>query len=83
VFPCLMTRTPERLGPAVAAHAVGFQVGAAMVGVAVVPAAVGLAAGGYGLGTVGPAAVGVAVVLWLLHEVLVRRFRGPNSQGRG
>ena len=84
VFPCLMTRTPERLGPAVATHAVGFQVGSAMVGVAVVPAAVGLLADGFGLDTVGPAAVVVAAVLWLLHEVLVRRFsRGPRSPNLG
>ena len=83
VYPCLMTRTPERLGPAVATHAVGFQVGSAMVGVAVVPGAVGLLADGYGLETVGPAAVAVAGVLWLLHEVLVRRFSGLTAMERG
>jgi fucose permease len=75
VYPCLMTRTPQRLGPAVAAHAVGFQVGAAMIGAAVVPGAVGLAAEGYGLETVAPAAVGLAGLLWLLHEVLLRTTR--------
>ena len=45
VFPCLMTRTPQRLGRELSAHAVGFQVGAAMIGAAAVPAALGLLAG--------------------------------------
>ena len=73
VFPCLMTRTPQRLGPAVAAHAVGFQVGAAMVGAAVIPAALGLVAGRAGLGAVPAGAVAAAGLVWLLHELLVRR----------
>jgi fucose permease len=73
VFPCLMTRTPQRLGPALAAHAVGFQVGAAMLGAAAIPASVGLLAEANGLASVGPVAVGLACVLWLLHEVLVRQ----------
>jgi fucose permease len=81
VFPCLMTRTPQRLGPALAPHAVGFQVGAAMLGAAAVPAGVGAVAGGYGLGAVGPAAVGLAGLLWLLHEVLLRQGPAPVRSG--
>jgi fucose permease len=75
VFPCLMTRTPQRLGTELSAHAVGFQVGAAMIGAAAVPAVFGLVAEGSGLEAV---PIGMAVLagfLWLLHEVLVRR---PN-----
>jgi fucose permease len=70
VFPCLMTRTPQRLGADLATHAVGFQVGAAMIGAAVIPAAVGLAVGRFGLETVGPAAIVLAAGLWALHEAL-------------
>jgi fucose permease len=73
VFPCLMTRTPRRLGPALSAHAIGFQVGAAMVGAAAVPGALGLIAGGVGLGAVPVGAAVLAGVLWLLHEGLTRR----------
>jgi fucose permease len=73
VFPCLMTRTPERLGPALATHAVGFQVGTAMVGAAAIPAGTGIIVGEYGLETVGPAAVILACLVWLLHEFLVRQ----------
>ncbi|HYH65047.1 MAG TPA: MFS transporter, partial [Urbifossiella sp.] len=73
VFPCLMTRTPQRLGPGLSAHAIGFQVGAAMIGAAAIPAALGLLAGGAGLGAVPAASAALAAGLWLLHEWLVRR----------
>jgi len=77
VFPCLMTRTPQRLGTSLSAHAVGFQVGAAMIGAAAVPGALGLLAGLKGLGVVPIGVATGAVVLWLLHEGLVRR---PNAE---
>jgi fucose permease len=73
VFPCLMTRTPQRLGAALSTHAIGFQVGAAMIGAAAVPAALGLLAGFSGLETVPIAATALAGILWLLHEWLIRR----------
>lgn len=73
VYPCLMTRTPQRLGRGLSAHAVGFQVGAAMVGAAAVPAGLGLIAGSSGLEAVPVGTVVLAGVLWLLHERLVRR----------
>lgn len=72
VFPCLMTRTPQRLGTALSAHAVGFQVGAAMIGAAAVPAALGLVAERSGLEAVPVGTVVLAGALWLLHEGLVR-----------
>ncbi len=73
VYPCLMTRTPQRLGKRLSAHAVGFQVGAAMVGAAAVPAGLGLIAGSSGLEAVPTGTVVLAGVLWLLHERLVWR----------
>ena len=72
VYPCLMTRTPQRLGPGLSAHAIGFQVGAAMIGAAAIPAGLGLLAGGVGLSAVPIAAAALAAGLWLLHEALVR-----------
>lgn len=71
VFPCLMSRTPLRLGAELSAHAIGFQVGAAMIGAAVVPGTLGVIAGMGGLETV---SVGTAVlfgILCLLHEGLI------------
>ncbi len=73
VFPCLMTRTPQRLGPALSAHAIGFQVGAAMIGAAAIPAALGLVAGNVGLDAVPIGVTAAAVLVWFLHEALVRR----------
>lgn len=44
-----------------------------MIGAAAILATVGVIAGEYGLQIVGIAAAGLAGVLWLLHEVLVRK----------
>lgn len=78
VFPCLMTRTPQRLGPALSAHAIGFQVGAAMIGAAAVPGLLGLIAGARGLEAVPLGAAALAGAVWLLHEALVRRSRAKE-----
>jgi fucose permease len=78
VFPCLMTRTPQRLGPQLSAHAVGFQVGAAMIGAAAVPGTLGILAGRVSLEAVPTGAAILFGVLVLLHEILVRR---PDAEG--
>lgn len=83
VFPCLMTRTPRRLGTALSAHAVGFQVGAAMIGAAAIPAALGLVAGRVGLGAVPAGAAALSGLLWLLHEGVVRRPDMAGGAGAG
>jgi fucose permease len=73
IFPSLMTRTPQRLGTALSAHAIGFQVGAAMIGAAIVPAALGVVAGEIGLQAIPMGATMMAALLWFLHEGLIRR----------
>lgn len=73
IFPCLMTRTPQRLGRALSAHAIGFQVSAAMLGAAALPSLSGFLAQRSGLETVAVAAVLMAAAVWLLHEWLLRR----------
>lgn len=72
VFPMLMSATPERLGAAIAAHAVGFQVAAATVGTVVWPTACGLLADGYGARAIPPALVGLSAVLAALVLALQR-----------
>ena len=72
VFPCLMSRTPQRLGMGLSAHAIGFQVGAAMIGAAVVPGTLGVMAGMGGVEVVPVGAVVLFGILSLLHERLVR-----------
>ncbi len=73
IYPCLMTRTPERLGKALAAHAIGFQVGAAMLGAAALPGFSGLLAQRLGLERIATSAMFMAVILLALHEWLLRR----------
>lgn len=70
VFPCLMSRTPRRLGTQLSAHAIGFQVAAAMIGAAVVPGTLGVTAGLGGLEMVPLGTVILFGVLALLHERL-------------
>ena len=71
VYPCLMSRTPQRLGPELSTHAIGFQVGAAMIGAAVVPGSLGIIAGTAGLEAVPVGAVLLFGILALLHERLI------------
>jgi fucose permease len=71
LFPCLMSRTPQRLGVEYAAHAIGFQVSAATLGGAALPGLTGLAAEHLGLTCVPPAIVLGATVLLVLHESVV------------
>ena len=80
VFPCLMTRTPQRLGTQLSAHAIGFQVGAAMVGAAAVPGAMAFLAEKQGLRAVPLGIIAAATAVLVLHEVLVRRTRGPRLE---
>jgi fucose permease len=76
IFPSLMTRTGERLGPAHAMHAVGFQVSAGMLGAAVMPSVAGVIAEAWGLESVALFAVVQAVMLMLTHELLLRAPAG-------
>jgi fucose permease len=62
LFPGLMTETPRRLGAGAAAHAVGFQVAAA------VPALAGALSGALGLEIVGAVLVSAGLVFLALHE---------------
>lgn len=73
VFPCLMARTPQRLGARLATHAIGFQVSAAMLGVAMLPGAAGIAAQKSGLEIIPFISVVLSTLLFLMHELLIRR----------
>lgn len=81
VFPCLMARTPERLGAGHATHAVGFQVSAGMLGAALVPGVAGLLAETMGLERVAQFAVLLAALLLTAHELLLSsaRRRSPPA----
>lgn len=72
IYPCMMTRTPQRLGRALSGHAIGFQVGAAMIGAAVLPSGAGWLAQRFGMETIALGAVGMAAVIFVIHEALLR-----------
>lgn len=79
IFPTLMTRTPQRLGPALAAHAIGFQVSAAMLGSAILPSLTGLLAEQFGLETIGYCTLAIAVGLFVVHEFLLKTSRDAQQ----
>ena len=83
VFPCLMTRTPQRFGKQIAAHAIGFQVGAAMLGAAAIPSLCGLVAQYGSLDAVALAILILAAVLLLLHELLLFATAGNVADAQG
>jgi fucose permease len=76
VFPSLMARTPARLGSERAAHAIGFQVSAAMIGVAAIPGLLGIIGEAFGLEFIGLSLWLLSMLLFVLHEWLLRRA-GP------
>lgn len=83
LYPCMMTRTPQRLGTGLAAHAIGFQVSAAMLGVTVLPSGCGFLAEWTSPNAIPIAAAGIAFVLFGINELLLRgdkvsRVRGAN-----
>jgi fucose permease len=73
IYPCMMSRTPQRLGSSLSAHAIGFQVSAAMLGAAALPSLSGVLAQRAGLESITAAAVAMAFFLMLLHEMLLSR----------
>jgi fucose permease len=72
LFPLLMSLTPRRMGSAIAAHAVGFQVSAAILGGAVVPGIAGFIATRTDQSAIGWVAVAGGVVFFLLHGQAMR-----------
>jgi fucose permease len=81
IFPSLIATTPERLGAAHTANGVGFQIAAAALGQSLLPALVGVLAGRLGLEVLGPSLLAAAVVLFAVHEAIVRA--APSGAARG
>lgn len=67
IYPTLMARTPARLGPSAAVHAVGFQVAAATLGAGLLPALLGMAP----VEAIPVLLLGLAVLLaWLVRRII-------------
>jgi len=73
LFPSLISVTPGRVGDAHAANAIGFQVASASLGIAIIPGLAGVLAARLGLEIVGPFLLVTSIVMFLLHEVIIRR----------
>jgi fucose permease len=70
IFPSLIASTPERLGEAHTANAVGFQIAAAVLGQSLLPSFVGVLAQNLGLKIVAPALLIAAILLLAIYEML-------------
>ena len=79
IFPCLMSRTPQRLGRETADHAVGFQIAAATLGAATVPGITGVVIEQWGVNAIAFMAVGVAVCLLTVHETLLLKTKARQD----
>lgn len=79
MFPTLMARTPRRVGPELASHAVGFQVAAATLGSSLMPALTGVVVARTNLGIISGALISMGVALLLAHEVLLGTTRSLLS----
>lgn len=73
LFPSLISSTPKRMGAAHATNAIGFQVAAGSVGIALLPGFAGILAENRGLEIIGPFMVVAAIVMFFLHEAVIRR----------
>jgi len=82
VFPSLIATTPDRVGQAHAANAVGLQVGVSAAGVAVFPACSGLIAGTWGASVLPLAFTGAWLALLAMHACLLPA-RSPRKAGDG
>jgi fucose permease len=75
IFPMLISATSDRVGPAYAQQAVGFQVSAANLGAAAVPGLAGVLARVKGLEVIGPYLLATTLLLLVLHEWVLRPGR--------
>jgi fucose permease len=75
IFPMLISATADRVGPAYAHQAVGFQVSAANLGAAAVPGLAGVLARLRTLEVIGPYLLATTLLLLVLHEMVLRPSR--------
>ena len=71
IFPCLMTRTPQRLGVEYSIHAIGFQASAGIIGAATVPGLAGLLAESMGLAVVAQFIIVASAFMLITHELVI------------
>lgn len=75
VFASLISLTPARVGAAQAGNAIGFQIAAAAFGGTTLTSFVGVLTRAFGLEVIGVAVAVLALLLFMLHEALLRSSR--------
>lgn len=83
IFPSLIASTPERLGAAHTANAVGFQIAAAMLGASLLPSFAGVLAKRLSLEIVPPALLVAALLLFVFYERLRAKSLQPQQLPTG
>jgi fucose permease len=77
IFPWLISQTPERLGAAHGANAIGVQIASAALGLSLLPTMAGIVGDTFGVNAIPPVLIAIAVLLlagfWVLEKVSVRR----------
>lgn len=72
LFPIMTSTTPQRLGAAHAANAIGYQMTAVRLGLSLIPALGGVLSERVGVVSIGPFLFAAAVLAFLLHEATWR-----------
>ena len=83
MFPLLLSVTPARVGPAMTANAVGYQLAAGTIGGGGLPAATGIVLQAVGVLTLGPLLVLMAVAMALHYAISRPDSRQSVALGRG
>lgn len=73
IFPSLVSGTSRRVAAGHVDNTIGFEVTAASLGVAALTSLAGVLAARRSLEIIGPFLVGCAVLMFILHEIVVRR----------
>lgn len=80
IFPCLVSRTPQRFGKTFAPHVIGFQLSAAMLGVMTLPFLAGFIGQWLGLNAIGLFGLIMVVVMVVLHEIILKSDLKSSKQ---
>ena len=75
ILPTLLADTPERTGALHSPNTVGFQIAASGVGLALLPGVAAFVAARAGLEIIGPFLMALAVISYVVYEVMVSRER--------
>lgn len=75
IFPCMISQTATRVGKKYSAHAVGFQMSAAVTGAMTLPFLSGLVGGHYGLTSLSLTFLLYAILLFGLFQLILTRAK--------